>query len=90
MDQVVPGDCGAEVVISILRCFFRGTHREAKRHPLGGWRCGECGFAGEDLEAMGYGREAGYVNTVRKVFSRQNNGEITRTSAFEQSKRGMW
>ena len=42
-------------------CFFTRQHPNAVRHPLGGFRCPDCGVAGADLEAMGF-KDGGYVN----------------------------
>ena len=42
-----------------LRCYLRDHHNPA-RHPLGGFKCSDCGAAGADLEEMGF-EDAGYV-----------------------------
>lgn len=41
-------------------CFFRRRH-EPRRHPLGGFRCADCGHAGDDMAAFGFGVGSGYV-----------------------------
>jgi len=46
-------------MLARIRCFFRNQHRPV-RHPLGGFRCEECGWAGADLEEMGF-VGSGYV-----------------------------
>ncbi len=71
-------------MIKRLQCFFNGRH-EPSRHPLGGFTC-PCGFASNDLEQMG-ALDDGYVSPTRRVFSRKNR-EITRTSAWEQTRGG--
>lgn len=76
------------MVAARIICFMRGVHVGARRHPLGGWRCEECGFAGASLADMGFGREAGYVNQTRKVFSREGGGTVTRTSAWAPTESG--
>ena len=45
---------------STLACFFSGRHPNAVRHPLGGFRCPDCGVAGASLEDMGF-KGGGYV-----------------------------
>jgi hypothetical protein len=50
-----------------LRCFLRDHHNPA-RHPLGGFKCSDCGAAGADLEDMGF-EDAGYV------LARRSRGE---------------
>jgi hypothetical protein len=76
---------GGFKMIARLRCFFRNQHNPV-RHPLGGFRCLECGQVGADLEEMGY-VDGGYVMPVRRVFSR-TRGEFTRTMSWEPSGRG--
>jgi hypothetical protein len=61
-------------MINRLRCLFRNHHVPA-RHPLGGFRCQQCGEAGADLDEMGY-LGCGYVTPIRKIFSR-DRGELT-------------
>jgi hypothetical protein len=46
-----------------LRCFLRDHHNPA-RHPLGGFKCSDCGAAGADLDEMGFDG-AGYVASRR-------------------------
>jgi hypothetical protein len=55
------------------------------RHPLGGFRCADCGEAGADLEQMGF--DGGYVRPMRRVFSRERS-EFTRTMSWDPSPRG--
>ena len=66
-------------------CAFRRRHNPV-RHPLGGFRCLECGEAGADLDEMGFAG-SGYVTPMRKVFSR-DRGELTRTAEWEPSRKG--
>src|SRR5207253_913572 len=72
-------------VIAWLRCFVR-NHNNPVRHPLGGFKCADCGEAGADLEQMGF-VDSGYVLPVRRIFSR-DKGEFTRTASWEPSGRG--
>jgi hypothetical protein len=72
-------------MINRLRCLFRNHHVPA-RHPLGGFRCQQCGEAGADLDDMGY-LGCGYVTPIRKIFSRDRR-ELTRTAAWEPTRRG--
>ena len=65
-------------MLAMMRCFFRSRH-EPRRHPLGGFRCADCGTAGADLHDMGF--EA-YVSPIRTIFSREPI-ETTRTSLWE-------
>lgn len=69
-----------------LRCLVRG-HHNPERHPLGGFRCLDCGEAGADYDEMGF-HGTGYVNPLRKIFSRDNGGTLTRTRHYEPSRRG--
>lgn len=50
-------------MLARLRCYLRDHHNPA-RHPLGGFKCSDCGAAGADLEEMGFD-DAGYVFTRR-------------------------
>jgi hypothetical protein len=72
-------------MIARLRCLLRNRHSPL-RHPLGGFRCAECGQVGADLEEMGFS-DGGYVLPVRRVFSR-DRGEFTRTMAWESGPKG--
>jgi len=66
---------GTEVaMLARLRCFLR-QHHEPRRHPLGGFRCIECGATGADLEDMGFAGSA-WVPPMRRTFERPH-GEIT-------------
>jgi hypothetical protein len=50
--------CEAEIIMfARLRCAIRQYH-QPRRHPLGGFRCIDCGTAGADLEEMGFGDSA--------------------------------
>ena len=66
-------------------CFVR-DHHSPVRHPLGGFKCGDCGQAGADLDQMGF-IGGGYVLPVRRIFSRDRR-EFTRTMSWEPSARG--
>lgn len=67
------------------RCIIRNQHNP-KRHPLGGFRCVDCGHAGADLDEMGH-FGSGYVNPTRRLWDR-THGELTRTSHWEPTSRG--
>jgi hypothetical protein len=68
-----------------LLCTYRGRH-EPVRVPLG-WRCVTCTRALADLGEAHLGD--GYVATTRRIFSRANGGEVTTTSVFEPTRRGL-
>jgi hypothetical protein len=68
-----------------IRCYFRGHHNPV-RHPLGGFKCADCGEAGADLSKMGF-TDGGYVSGVRRVFQRTDGG-TTRTTAFTPGPKG--
>lgn len=72
-------------MLARLRCLIR-NHHSPSRHPLGGFRCADCGQVGADLEEMGF-TDGGYVTPVRRVFSREQ-GEFTRTMAWEADRWG--
>lgn len=59
-------------IIARLRCAFRRTHRNPRRHPLGGFTCEDCGFVGADLEEMGFENSAGVV--LMRPFRRIEGG----------------
>jgi hypothetical protein len=64
--MVRPWDAGRTfTMLARIRCFFRNYHNPT-RHPLGGFRCVDCGWAGADLEEMGFAG-AGYV--ARRILS---------------------
>ena len=51
-----------------FHCWLR-SHHNPVRHPLGGFRCSDCGAMGVSLREMGF-KELGYVATPRKRFLR--------------------
>ena len=69
-------------------CYWRNRH-EPMRHPLGGFRCADCGFASESLDEMGF-PDAGWVRPVRKIYARdgRGGGELTRTSEWSPGRKG--
>jgi hypothetical protein len=67
-------------MLSWLRCLLRSRHVPI-RHPLGGFRCLDCGAVGADLDEMGFYGE-GYLPPLRRVYSR-DHGQLTRTSAWD-------
>lgn len=54
---------GDRPVRASFRCWARGRH-DAARHPLGGFRCIDCGVAGADLLEMGF--DDGYVQRIQR------------------------
>lgn len=70
-----------------LRCWMR-KHHNPVRHPLGGFKCTDCGMAGADLDEMGFAG-GGYVLPIRRLFSRDKS-EFTRTMAWEPGRRGTF
>jgi hypothetical protein len=57
--------------LRFLRCWWRDRH-DGVRHPLGGFWCRSCGFAGVDQDEMGY-RGTAYVQAQRRVFNRDGH-----------------
>jgi len=55
-------------MLARLRCALR-QHHQPRRHPLGGFRCVDCGAAGADLEEMGFSGSA-WVAPRRPDFDR--------------------
>lgn len=72
-------------MIARFLCYLRDHHNPI-RHPLGGFKCADCGEAGADFEQMGF-PGGGYVTPTRRVFSR-DRGEFTRTPSWEPSGKG--
>jgi hypothetical protein len=62
-------------MIAWLRCTLRNHHNPA-RHPLGGFKCLDCGEAARDLDEMGFD---GYVSPIRRIF-RRGPDEVTRSA----------
>jgi hypothetical protein len=58
-------------MLAWLKCFLRRRH-DPVRHPLGGFKCAECGAAGADLEAMGF-ENGGWVPPIRRTFDRKHS-----------------
>lgn len=71
-------------MIAWLRCWFRERHNPV-RHPLGGFKCADCGTAGDDLDAMGF-TGGGYVAPIRKTYSREWEGGVTRSSDWPKER----
>jgi hypothetical protein len=59
----IPSHGGLIPMFARLRCFLR-DHHNPSRHPLGGFKCSDCGAAGADLDDMGFDG-AGYVASRR-------------------------
>ena len=55
-------------MLARLRCIVRQYH-QPRRHPLGGFRCAECGAVGADLGEMGFAGSA-WVAPRRRTFDR--------------------
>lgn len=64
-------------MLARLRCALRQYH-QPRRHPMGGFRCAECGAVGADLEEMGFAGSA-WVATTRRTFDRPHS-EVTFSS----------
>jgi hypothetical protein len=73
-------------MLAWLRCVVRQHHRPS-RHPLGGFRCVECGAVGADLEEMGF-RGSGWVGPMRRTYSREH-GEITRSASWDTGRHAV-
>jgi hypothetical protein len=58
-------------MIAKFLCLLRQNHNVV-RHPLGGFKCSDCGTVGIDLDEMGF-EGAGYVLPIRKLFSRDRS-----------------
>jgi hypothetical protein len=58
-------------MIAKFLCLLRQNHN-AVRHPLGGFKCSDCGTVGIDLDEMGF-HGTGYVLPIRKLFSRDKS-----------------
>lgn len=58
-------------MIAKFFCMLRQNHN-AVRHPLGGFKCSDCGTLGIDFDEMGM-HGAGYVVPMRKLFSRDRS-----------------
>lgn len=65
-------------MLARLRCALR-QHHQPRRHPLGGFRCAECGAVGADLEEMGF-TDSGWVAPLRRTFQRPHS-EVTLSSS---------
>lgn len=64
-----------------LRCLARGRHNGA-RHPLGGRRCRDCGLAGSDFADLNELHGSGRVSPLRKLFTREHGGTVTRSDEW--------
>jgi hypothetical protein len=69
-------------MLSRLTHAIRGFHPNYTRHPLGGFRCIECGRPGATLADLGFGRESGFVLPMRRLFSREGKS-IERARRWE-------
>ncbi len=72
--------------MSKLMCFARGRH-EPRRHPLGAWRCEDCGVGLADLAEAGL-LDSSHVPIIRRVYQRGKAGGTTRTDAWAAGRRG--
>lgn len=52
------------------------------RHPIGGFKCADCGTAGDSLDDMGFQGD-GYVPPMRRTFSRERYEGFTRSDWME-------
>jgi hypothetical protein len=72
-------------MLAWFKCLLRNQHNPV-RHPLGGFRCADCGSVGADLDEMGFEGD-GYVSPLRHSF-RRNPEE--RTAGGWRPTRGGW
>jgi hypothetical protein len=61
---------------ALIHCWLR-SHHNPVRHPLGGFRCADCGTMGVDLRDMGF-KELGSVGPNRRFASRDERASWTR------------
>ena len=67
-----------------FHCWLRSHHNPA-RHPLGGFRCQDCGAMGIDLREMGF-KELGGLARNRRFFA----GDDGRWAARSSAPRSSW
>lgn len=67
-----------------VRCALRRRHNPV-RHPLGGFRCQDCGLAGADLEDMGF-QGGGWIAPVHLV---GDGRSVTRTADWSVPERAL-
>ena len=73
----------------VVRCAARGACRPV-RHPLGPFRCADCGTAGADLDEMpGYSGQ-GYVASTRRVMDSDRRASGRTTEWTPSLRRGRW
>lgn len=65
-----------------IYCAVRGRHNPQRAHPLGAFRCPDCGRTTKSLEDFD-GVGAGYVSPTRRVFSRDSAGGHSETSRVQ-------
>jgi hypothetical protein len=63
-------------MFSRFQCWLR-SHHDPARHPLGGFRCRECGAMGLDLGEMGF-QELGSLSRTRKLVMRDERASRIR------------
>lgn len=68
-----------------FRCALRGRH-EPKKHPLAGFRCRDCGLAGDNLADLGF-KDGSHVDVLRKTFDRGPYGGFTRSEGYDAETR---
>lgn len=68
-------------------CYLRRAH-DPRRQFIGGFRCSVCGRAGDSLDDFAGHLGEGYVPPTRRVYD-PAHGDITRTSAYEKTSRGV-
>lgn len=69
-----------------VSCALRGHHDPLVKHPLGGFRCGDCHLAGDTLEDMGF-KGGSHVPALRKTFDRGPTGGMTRSTGYDAEAR---
>ena len=63
-------------MFSWFHCWLR-SHHNPVRHPLGGFRCLDCGAMGLDLREMGF-QELGSLPPSRKLMTGDEGARSTR------------
>lgn len=74
-------------MLARIKCAIRGLHDPLERHPLGGWRCGECATPCGDFHDAGY-VGGSHINPMRKLYSRDHGGTLERFSIFDSERKG--
>ena len=74
---------GLATMGAALGCLLKGWH-DAKRHPMGSFKCSDCKRSFRDLEDAGTLPD-GRVNRTR-AYSRENGGTFLRGSIWREER----